>query len=514
VAEPLLVGLDVGSTNVKAVAYEPEGRVAAAACIPATTHYPRPEWAYCEPDELWVEAVTVLREVTSQLDDPCRIAGIAVASVGESGVPLDKHGDPSYHAIAWFDRRTINETAWLGRQIGEDRLFAATGLSLQPIFSLCKLLWLRANEPDAFARTERWLHVADYIAYRLSGAMATDHSLASRTFMFNLASRNWDGDILVAAGIPRSILAPLAPSGTAIGSVTSAAANATGLPIGAVVATGGHDHVCGALAAGVVEPGAVFDSMGTAEALFIPLDLPITDPDFVRQGYTQGAHVAPDRYYTFGGLYTSGASIEWFRDLVGRDLPIEHLIAEAEAVPIGSHGVRFLPHLRIANAPHLDARARGALIGLTTDADRAAMTRAVFEGLAFEARTTLEPLLDYAGIDPLTGVTVTGGGSKNRLLMQIKASSLNAPMHIVSCEETTALGAAMLAGIGAGVYPNVDAAVGAVRAKSHSIHPAPEAVALYNAIYHQTYAPLYEILREVNHRINEVLDVHEPAQVG
>ncbi|MGH2534347.1 MAG: FGGY-family carbohydrate kinase [Thermomicrobiales bacterium] len=501
---PLLVGLDVGTTNVKAVAYEPDGQAVALASVPAITHYPRPARAYWEPAELWDQSVAVLRDMTGQIDDPRRIAGIAVASVGEAGVPLDTRGDPTYYAIAWFDRRTVRETAWLGQHLGEDRLFATTGLSLQPIFSLCKLLWLRANEPEAFARTVRWLHIADFIAYKLSGAMATDHSIASRTYMFNLDRRDWDGDILSACDIPTTLLAPLVPSGTAIGAVTADAAIETGLPTGAAVATGGHDHVCGALAAGIVEPGTVFDSMGTAEALFIPLAKPIANPAFARQGYTQGAHVVPDRYYTFGGLYTSGASVEWYRDVVGRDRPLAELLADAAEVPVGSLGVLFLPHLRIANAPHLDARSRGAFVGLTTDIGRPAMTRALFEGLAFEARTTLEPLLSYAGIEHLAEVTVSGGGSRNDLLMQIKATTLNARMQIIQREEATALGAAMLAGIGAGAYADVGSAVNAVRLPPHTINPVSQEVDRYETIFREVYAPLYDTLRDLNHRIDDL----------
>ncbi|MEA2526617.1 MAG: hypothetical protein QOF73_3844, partial [Thermomicrobiales bacterium] len=186
---PLLIGLDIGSTNVKAVVYEPDGRTVASASVPTVTHYPRPTWAFYRPDELWARAVQVLREAIADVDDPRRIAGIAVASMAEAGVPLDRHGHPTYDAIAWFDRRTIPQRDWLGRAIGEDMLFARTGLSLQPIWSLCKLLWIKENEPEAWARTVRWLNVADFIAYKLSGEPATDWSLASRTLAFDIRRR-------------------------------------------------------------------------------------------------------------------------------------------------------------------------------------------------------------------------------------------------------------------------------------------------------------------------------------
>ena len=288
---PLLVGLDMGTTSVKAVIYECDGRTAAQASVPTKTHVPRPGWAYYEPDELWQGAVAALREAVAQIDRPERIAGIAVASMAEAGIPLDHAGKPTSECIAWFDRRTIPQAEWLGETLGEDHLFAVTGLSLQPIFSLCKMLWLKRNEPEVFGRTVRWLNVADFIAFKLSGVEATDWSLASRTLAFDLRKLNWDDEIVDAAGVPRSLFAPAQASGVRIGGVTADAARLTGLPGGAAVSRGGHDHVCGALAAGVVRDGEMLDSMGTAEALFVALDRPLSDPGFGRQG-SRRAHTS------------------------------------------------------------------------------------------------------------------------------------------------------------------------------------------------------------------------------
>jgi xylulokinase len=500
-SNPVLIGLDMGSTNIKAVAYEPDGRTLAIASAPTVTHYPRPSWAYYEPEELWSSAVQVLGEVTNRLDDPRRIAGIAVASVGEAGVTLDSSGEPTYQCIAWFDRRTIPQMEWLRQTIGEDALFATTGLALEPIFSLCKLLWLKDNKPDAFRRAVRWLNVADFIAYRLSGEAATDWSLASRTMMFDIRRLNWDAAILREAGIPTSLPAPAVASGTPIGAVSSEIAKMTGRPVGAVVAAGGQDHVCGALAAGVVTPGSVCDSMGTAEALFVALDQPSADPTLGRQGYTQGAHVAPGHYYIFGGLYTSGASIEWLRDLLGRDLPLDQLLDEAARIPAGSIGSVFLPHLRLGNAPNPDPRSRGALVGLTTDTTRASVTRAILEGLAFEARNTLDPLLAYAGAQQPHDVRLIGGGARNDLLVRIKASVMNADMRVLDLDEATALGAAILGGIGAGVYTDIADALGTIKSSPKLITPTAVDVPVYEDYFQQVYRPLYAAVRDINHRL-------------
>jgi xylulokinase len=500
---PLLVGLDMGSTNVKAVAFQPDGTAVASASVPTVTHYPRPTWAYYEPDELWSCAADVLRQVTGQLDDPRRIVSVAVASVAEAGVPLDAHGEPTYDVIAWFDRRTIAQRNWLGRHIGEDTLFARTGLSLQPIWSLCKILWIKEHEPDAWARTVRWLNVADFIAFKLSGAAATDWSLASRTMAFDIRERTWASDILDAAGVARTIPAPAVASGTRIGDVTPQAAAATGLPVGTTVAAGGHDHVCGAFAAGAIRHGQILDSMGTAEALFVALDAPVLDPALGHLGYTQGAHVVGGNYYVFGGIYTSGASVDWVRSVLG-EIDHETMNREAEASPIGSLGTAFLPHLRLAHAPHADARARAAFVGLTSDANRGTLARAVFEGLAYEGRATLEPLLGYAGLAAMPVISVIGGGAKNDVLLHIKAAVMRTSLNVLDVKEATALGAAMLGGLGAGVYQDAAAARATIRLHARLVEPEPSAADFYDAYFRDVYQHLYDALRPLNHTIHRL----------
>jgi xylulokinase len=267
------------------------------------------------------------------------------------------------------------------------------------------------------------------------------------------------------------------------------------------VAVGGHDHVCGALAVGVTETGTMLNSLGTAEAIFLPLERPLTDPEVGRQGYAQGAHVA-GQYYVFGGQYTSGASVEWFRDSLGGGADYDALIDEAERVPPGSMGVFFLPHLRLANPPYDDPRSRGAFAGLSTDVGRGALFRAVLEGLAFDSRNSLEPLLGHAGLDDLRSIYAIGGGVQNRLLMRIKASVFDRVITIVGVEEATSLGAAILGGIGAGVFADVPSALGELRYAETPVEPVPEEVPLYDAAFRRVYRRIYPALRKVNHEIH------------
>ena len=509
----LLLGLDVGTTSVKAVVYRTDGIAVGASSLPTPTHVPRPGWAFYRPDELWQTAVAAISGALVNVPHH-EIVSVAVTSIGESGVLLDAAGAATTDSIAWFDTRTRPQATWLAERIGKDELFARSGLSLQPIFSLNKLLWHREHEPDAWARSVRWLMLADFIAYRLCGEAATDLSLASRTLMLDLLQKRWDEQTLAQAEIDQRLLAPLVPGGTSLGNVTASAAALTGLPVTAVVAAGGHDHVCGALAAGVTRPGQMLNSLGTAEAVFMPIAQPLADPNAGRQGYTQGAHVVGGGYYAFAGQYTSGASIEWLRDLLGASndpVAYDELIAAAERVPAGSLGVLFLPHMRLANPPYDDPRSRGALVGLTMDAGRDVITRAIFEGLALESRNTFEPLLTYPEVTAPQSVVAIGGGTRNALLMRVKASVTNLVHHIVAAHEATALGAALLGGLGAGVYDNVDDAVDAMRYGQQEIGPEPNDVPVYEAIYNQVYRHFYPSVAPLSQAIS---DLQATAAVG
>jgi xylulokinase len=498
--EPRLAGLDIGTANTKAAIFSTSGRVLGGASVPTPTHYPRPGWAYHRADELWEAAARALREAIARSGSG-RVTSLAVASVAEAAVPLDADGRPTHETIAWFDQRTQPQAERLAGLVGMERLFLTTGLPLEPIYGLCKLLWLKENEPEAYKRTTCWLNVADYIAYRLSGVTATDHSLASRTLALDLRKLEWDVDILVEAGVSPDVLAPLAQSGTALGEITTEASEATGLNRDAIVAAGGHDHVCGALAVGIVAPGMVLDSLGTAEALFLPLREPISDPKLGARGYSQGAHVVAGGYYVIGGLYTSGASIEWVRRLVGG---VDHniLVREAEDVPAGSLGVSFLPYLRLASPPQDDPKARGAFVGLSTDVTRGALYRSVLEGLAFDFRNSLEALEEHTGAHEEGSIYAIGGGTRNDLLMRIKAAALDETITMAGVEEATSLGAAILGGVGAGVWPDAAAALGDIEHDWAPVDPDPKAAVTYEALFSRVFKNLYPSLSSLHHAID------------
>ncbi len=503
-SDPLLIGIDVGTTNIKALIFDPRGREIARAQTKTPTHHPQPEWAYYKPEELWENVCSVLKKTVAQIDNPANITGIATASIGETGVPIDKRGNPTCHAIAWFDQRTRPQCEQLQKTFDRDKLFSLTGLPLQPISSLCKILWIREHQPEAFARTATWLNTADYIAFRLSGIPATDYSLASRTLAFDLHRRQWADDLLSELHLSPNIFAPLCTAGTNLGPILPDIAREIGLPQHTRICAGGHDHICGALAVGVTEPGTMLNSLGTAEAMCLPLSQPLTDPQIGRENFTIGAHVAPDQYYFLGGLFTSGASIEWFRSLFGEGADYKTLISEASESPPGSLGVGFLPQLRFTNPPHAEAIGRGTFIGLTPDANRGTLFRAILEGLSLEMRHIIDASKSHPGVPETKNVVAIGGGIRNRLLMQIKATVLNRPIALAEMDEATALGAAVLAGLGTGVYADVADALHTLDIPMQTVHPIPDQVALYNTIYNRVHKQIYPTVQDLHQQIDQI----------
>ena len=497
--QPLLIGVDAGTTNTKAVVFDPAGRVIAQASEPTPIHYPRAEWAEYGDETLWQVAATAIREALAQVDDTKRVQGIAFASMAETAVPIDREGRATGPAIAWFDKRSRAEIELIGERVGRERLFAITGLSPEPIFGLGKLLWHRRHRPEAFAGTTKWLNVADYLAWRLCGEMATDFSLACRTLALDLRQRRWSDEVLAAMEVDPRIMAPLVPSGTDLGRVSEEGAAATGLPRHCVVAAGGHDHIVGAVAADAMRPGVLLSSTGTTEASLMGTAQPSPDPALGQAGYSQGVcYVDTPVYYVLGGLFTAGGAIDWFRRCMADGADYATLVAEATASPAGSQGAVFLPHLRLGTAPSPNARARGAFLGLSTDITRGDLFRAVLEGIAADSRRCAEGMLPLIPAGPPDAIRVIGGLTRNPLYMAIKAAMLDHPITVVELADSVCAGAAILAGLGAGVYQSQTAAVTAMRGSEKQVMPEPDSAQHYQRLYRDVHAPAPNAVRPLH----------------
>jgi xylulokinase len=424
--------------------------------------------------------------------------------MGEACILLDRAERPIGNIIAWFDRRTEPIAQELERTIGAERLFAITGLALDPTFTLCKLLWLRAQEPEAAASARRVLNVADWLAFRLSGEAATDFSLASRTLCLDLGERAWSREIVERTGIDATLLPPIRPSGWRLGPIRAEILETTGLAGRPVVGVGAHDHVCGSFAAGATRPGVLLDSMGTAESLLLPLVSSPTGEATRRSGYVMGAMmVERPLAYLGGAIYSSGGTIEWLRKLLAQSAPHDSLIGPAADLPPGADGIVFLPHLAYSAAPHVDIAARGAYVGLTLSAERPALYRAMLDGLALEARQVVDGMLALPGVPGPEEIRVIGGSTRNALWMRIKAAAFRRALTVIDEPEATATGAAMLGGIAAGLWNGLDDALQSVKLATQLIDPDPLWIEAYDVLYRKVYQPLYPALAPINHALAE-----------
>lgn len=491
-----LIGLDLGTTNAKALVCDAAGRIVHVASRRMPLRELDRGWAEYDPGKVWETAAAVLQDAVGTLPDARALRALAVTSMGEAGVPCSEDGAPLYPAIAWFDTRSAPQADALVARMGERALYEITGVPSQPIHTVHKLAWLRDTEPEAFRRLRRWYFMADYAVWRLCGEWVTDASLASRSRMYDIRRRRWAPEILDAARIPASILPPVAPSGSPAGRLLADVARDLAMPPDVLVAVGGHDHICAALASGVTEPGDILDSMGTAEALLAAADAPPPAAVTAAAGFAVGCHVVADRFYLLGGIVMSGGAVEWIARLAGTPLP--DLVAQASQISPGAEGLCFLPHLRGSLSPVVDPLSAGAFLGLRDIHGPAHLARAVLEGLACEAKVNVDAL---EGVVGRAGVMrVTGGGARLPVWLGIKAAVLDRPLEVLATAECAALGAALLAGMAASVFADAAEAMRAAVRIGTSVDPDP-VLARVMADRARIYRDLYTTVKPIHQRL-------------
>ena len=463
----MLVGLDVGTTGVKASAVTPDGRVTASAEESYPLSTPRPGWSEQDPED-WARAS---ERALARLE-------VEVDAIGLSGqmhglVALDDAGQVLRPAILWNDQRTGAECAEIEERVGLDRLVSLTGNRALPGFTAPKLLWLRHHEPEVYRRIHRIMLPKDYVRLRRTGEWAIDAADASGTLLFDVAGRRWSDDMLSALEIPREWLPP-AHESTDI--------------------AGAGDQQAAALGVGVIEAGAVSVVLGTSGVVFAALPSYAHDPDARVHAF---CHALPDTWEAMGVMLNAAGSLRWFRDTFAPDASFEELTSEAARWPPGAEGLAFLPYLQGERTPHADPDARGAFAGLSIRHDRGALVRAVLEGVAFGLRDSLE-LLRELGVEPGAG-RVSGGGARSRLWLEIVASVLGLPLELTVVEEGSAYGAALLAGVASGAFADAREAVAACVRVRETVEPNPTWVPAYAEGYAR-FRALYPALRGVEGR--------------
>jgi xylulokinase len=473
-SDHILVGLDVGTTGVKALALSPRGEVVARAEEGYPLWTPRPGWSEQDPEDWWRASETALAAVSAE-----RARGIGLSGQMHGLVALDEADRVVRPAILWNDQRTAAECAEIEELIGFERLIALTGNRALTGFTAPKLVWLRRHEPDSYERIRHVLLPKDYVRLRLTGERAIDVADASGTLLFDVAHRRWSAEVADALELPLEWLPEALESPALSGST------ATGIP----VAAGAGDQAAGALGVGADRPGPLSVVVGTSGVVFSTL------PDFETD--TQArlhvfCHAVPGRWHAMGVMLSAAGSLRWLRDAVAPQSSYEELVAEAASTEPGAGGVLFLPYLSGERTPHADPAARAAFVGLSFGHGRGELVRAVLEGVAYGLRDSLE-LLRELGVRPEVG-RASGGGVRSRLWLEIIASVLGLPLELTAAEEGAAYGAALLGGVAGGVFADVHEAVDAcVRIRARA-EPQPRWNETYEAGYAR-YRSLYPALR-------------------
>ena len=488
-----VLGIDVGTGGTRAVIMDENGRIVASATEdhePFTS--PKIGWAEQRPEDWWRAAKIAIRKAL----EIGKLRGEEIACVGFSGqmhgaVMLDNFDEVVRPALIWCDVRTDKQCKELNKRIGAEKLIQLTCNPALANFTLTKLMWTRENEPENWARVRSVMLPKDYVRLKLTGERATDLADASGTLMLDVAKRKWSSEVLNAVEMDQSLLPSLHESPDVCAQISAEGAEATGLKVGAPVVAGAGDQAAGAVGMGIVMPGAVSATIGTSGVVFAATDRPALDPKGRLHTF---CHAIPGRWHVMGVTQAAGLSLRWFRDCFGSKFAeqnaesYEQLSAEAATVPAGAEGLLWAPYLMGERTPHLDPNARAAFIGLTASHTRAHMVRAILEGVTFSLRDTFTI---FAQMNvPVNCIRLGGGGATSALWRQIQADIYGKEVEIVEAEEGAAFGAAMLAGVGAKIWPSVDAACDAVVRVVKRVRPDPANTTVMNISY-EKYGRIY-----------------------
>lgn len=493
----LLLSLDLGTTHSKAGLFTESGDLLKSASRKMILHHDPQFSSYFDPEELWKAVVQIIREITAGIH-PRKIVAVGITCMAETGLLIDvqtsEHRTP---LIPWFNNSSTPQVALLEENDDPIDRFRSSGIRPNFKCSLSKLLWIRQMDPSLL-KGATWLSTADFIAFKLTGETSTDYSLAGRTYAFDIQTKTWDADWLQAFDLSTKLFPPVVPSGHPIGYLTQEAGSSSGLHPGTTVAICGHDHVCAAFSILGNNTNMVFDSMGTAEALLGVLEKNSLGTTEYDSGLVFGSYVSDDSYYWMGGMSASGGSLEWLRKILG-DPALTYKQMEAilsKATP-GPTGILYFPYLSGSGSPHTDIYARGAFVGLKSNHQRADMAKAVLEGTAFEAefiRRAAENLLKVK----IDSIVASGGGTRIQDWIQIKADVFGCPIEVPATSETTLLGAALLVGLGIGLYPDASSAISAVYKNPESIYQSNDSHnQVYQDLYQKGFIPLQNPLRKV-----------------
>ncbi len=499
---PYMIGVDIGTSGTKALLIDDAGTVIAASTSEYPLFMPQPLWSEQNPEDWWKATRSSIRAILERSHiSPKEIVAIGLTGQMHGLVTLDRQGKVIRPCIMWNDQRTALECEEITSRLGFAHLLALTANPVLPGFTAPKILWMKKNEPTLYNRIEHILLPKDFIRYKLTGDFATDVSDASGMSLLDVKARRWSQEMLDLLGIPLRWLPKVYESVEVTGKLSPEAASLTGLCPGTPVVAGGGDQAAGAVGSGIVKPGIVSVTLGTSGVVFAHADRLSVEKEGKLHAF---CHAVPGAWHVMGVTLAAGGSLRWLRDTLGTEEkesarikgvdPYDILLEHASQVPAGSEGLYFLPYLSGERTPYPDPLARGAFIGLTTRHTKAHMVRSVLEGVAFSLRDCLE-LIKNMGF-PVQCVVASGGGARSPLWRQILADAFATELITVTSTEGAPYGAALLAGVGAGIFSDVQSACARAISPSIRVAPAPANVLRY-AEYYRVYRTLYPTLKPV-----------------
>jgi xylulokinase len=494
------LGIDIGTGGSRALLIDEQGAVRAGYTAPhEDMRMERPLWAEQRPENWWDAAVLAIRGVLAEAG----VSGSQVKGVGLSGqmhglVILDGSSAVIRPSLIWCDQRSQAQVDAVNAQVGRENILRYIANPVLTGFTLPKLLWVRDNEPNNFARVRRILLPKDYVRFRLTGEFATEVSDASGTALFDVVNRRWSFEMIDGLGLDRTTLPTCYESSEVSGKITPRVAEQTGLAAGTPVVGGGGDQAASAVGNGIVEPGIVSCTLGTSGVVFAHMDQVAYDPAGRVHTF---CHAVRDKWHVMGVTQGAGLSLQWFRNQLAPGTDYDALTAEAGQSPAGAQGLFWLPYLMGERTPHLDATARGGWIGLTNSHRRADLIRAVIEGVSYSQRDCLD-IVASLGV-PLSSVRASGGGAKSAFWRQLLADILGKRVVTLETQEGSAYGAALLALAGTGEYGSVPEVCRKAIRETESVSPRPMETAYY-ARAHEVYRALYPALKPIFGQIAEL----------
>jgi xylulokinase len=506
-----LLSIDIGSSRCKATLFSAAGEVLARQGQAYAPDFPQPSHAEMEPEQFWHAVCHVSRALSKTSgDDP--VQAVCFSSHGETFIPAGSNGEPVGPAILNIDNRATKESAWLGEKIDRNHLFQITGQIAHPMYPIPKILWLRTHRPAIFHATKRFLSVTDYLLLRLGLPPYIDYSLASRFLAFDVRQRRWSEEILSLAGLKADSLPIPVQAGTVAGKLTTEMAGLLGLPKGVSAIVGGHDQACGALGVGVIGSGRVFDSMGTYECIVAASDHPQLGKEALRACLNSYCHVVPEQFITIA-YFPAGIMVQWFHDLLhcsGSKTETEseegNVYARLESLaPSEPTGLLVTPHLIGSCNPDFNPQARAAISGLNANSGRGHIYKGILEGLACELSQMTEILATAAGA--FMDIYATGGGARSPMGLRLRAALTGRRIHLMQCQDAVCLGAAILAGVAAGIYRDIPDAVAQMVQEVGVVEPDHRLASEYA----KDYRFLYAALARLRDRSEELIQPGEEA---